>query len=110
MNARRRCSCNARRASPQLGPNVEDVNESDENRKCQNTRPHIVDAGEGQQQELRVSFGGIYRYVRAALSKQIGTLGRLYLQSNKDPAIKAEIDRLNAELAKMPARWVFHGR
>jgi len=65
------------------------------------------DAGEGQQQELRVSFGGIYRCVRGALANQIGTLGRIYLRSNKDPAIKAEIDRLNVELETMPERWEF---
>ena len=65
------------------------------------------DDSEGQQQNLRAHILGIHRCVRAALSKDIGVLGRIYLQSNKDPAIKAEIDRLNDELTKMPARWEF---
>ena len=36
--------------------------------------------------------------------KQLGLLGRSYLRSGKDPAIKVEINRLNAELEKMPER------
>jgi hypothetical protein len=65
------------------------------------------DGSEGQQQNLRVHFGGIYRCVRAAMIVQLSRLTRRYLRLNKDPAIKAEIDRLNTELEKMPVRWRF---
>jgi hypothetical protein len=57
---------------------------------------------EGQQQNLRVNFGGIHANVRHMLISRIGRLGARYCKT-KDPAIKAEINRLNAELAKLPA-------
>lgn len=55
-------------------------------------------------------FAGIHRCVRTALSKQIGTLGRIYLQSGKYPTIKAEIDRLKVDLETMLERWEFRIR
>jgi hypothetical protein len=36
-------------------------------------------------------------------------LGRRYLRSGKNATIKAEIDRLNAQLEKMPERWEWVG-
>ena len=61
---------------------------------------------EGQQENLRVNFGGIHANVRHLLISRIGRLGARYCKT-KDPAIKVEIDRLNAELAKLPAKWNF---
>src|SRR5258705_11920307 len=58
---------------------------------------------------LRVNFGGIYGNVRHLLITRIGRLGGRYCKT-KDPAIKAEIDRLNAELAKLPTQWKFVSR
>ena len=57
----------------------------------------------GQQQNLRVNFGGIYRAIRALLQAQIGKLGAKYA-APKDETIKAELDRLTAELAKLVLR------
>ena len=54
-------------------------------------------SGEGQQQNLRVYFGGIYDNVRKLLSQQIGKLNYRY-RKTQDAAVKAEIDRLTAEL------------
>src|SRR5687768_7556432 len=54
---------------------------------------------EGQQQNLRVNFAGVHRCVRALLERRLGDLGARYCRT-KDSAVKAEIDRLNAELAK----------
>ncbi len=65
--------------------------------------------GEGQQQNLRVNFAGIHAAVRYAIDQRLGRLGSRYLRT-KDEKIKAEIDRLNAELARMPARWEFTPR
>ena len=64
---------------------------------------------EGQQQVLRVYFGGIYRSVRALLQLRINRSVIQYTRS-QDEAIKAELDRLTAELAKLPERWEFYVR
>jgi len=39
-------------------------------------------------------------------------LGRLGMRDcrTKEPTIKSEIDRLNGELAKLPAEWLFASR
>jgi hypothetical protein len=63
---------------------------------------------EGQQQVLRVYFAGIHDSVRKLLSAQIGTLNYRY-RKTKDEAVKAELDRLTAELDKLPERWEFRG-
>ena len=65
--------------------------------------------GEGQQQNLRVYFGGIHDSVRNLLSQQIGKLNYRYTKTN-DAAVKAEIDRLTAEFAALPERWKFVSR
>jgi hypothetical protein len=64
---------------------------------------------EGQQQNLRVNFGGIYRNVRRLLAAQVGRL-RFRYSKTKDPAFEAELDRLTDELAKLPERWEFSAR
>jgi hypothetical protein len=61
-------------------------------------------SGEGQQQNLRVYFGGIHDNVRKLLSALIGKLNYRY-RKTKDNVVKAEVDRLTAELEKMPERW-----
>ena len=61
---------------------------------------------EGQQQQLRVAFHGIYANVRWLLKRRLGRLGARYSKTH-DPAVKAEINRLNDELAKLPQEWVF---
>ena len=65
--------------------------------------------GEGQQQNLRVYFGGIHDSVRKLLSQQIGKLNCRY-RKTQDAAVKAEIDRLTTEFATLPKRWEFVGR
>jgi hypothetical protein len=81
----------------------------------QNYRLNVTSSGgdlwshEGQQQNLRVNFGGIYRAIRTLLHGQIGKLGAKYAAS-KDETVKAELDRLTAELAKLPERWEFISR
>ena len=62
--------------------------------------------GEGHQQTLRVYFGGIHDSVRKLLSRQIGGLNSCYRKTN-DAALKAEVDRLTAELKTLPERWEF---
>jgi hypothetical protein len=47
--------------------------------------------------------------VRDLLANQIGTLNYRY-KKNKDPALKAEADRLTAELGKLPEHWNSHER
>ena len=64
---------------------------------------------EGQQQVLRVYFSDIYCSVRALLKRQITELAMQYAHS-KDGIVKVKIDRLTAELAKLPERWVFYVR
>ena len=64
----------------------------------------LGDDGEGQQQNRRVNFAGIHAVVRYAIAQHLGRLGTQYLRT-QDAAIKAEIDRLNGELSRMPARW-----
>jgi hypothetical protein len=61
---------------------------------------------EGQQQQLRVAFGAIHASIRFELERYIGRLGYRYYRS-RDPQLWAEILRLEAELAKLPAPWVF---
>ena len=61
---------------------------------------------EGQQQQLRVAFQGIYANVRWLLKRRLGRLGARYCKT-RHPAVKAEIKRLNDELARLPEEWVF---
>jgi hypothetical protein len=61
---------------------------------------------EGQQQNLRVNFTGIHRLARQRIIARLGWLGARYCKT-KNPVTKAEIDRLNGELAKLPAQWTF---
>jgi hypothetical protein len=63
--------------------------------------PHEL---EGHQQVLRVYFGGIYTCVRQLLAVRINKLNYQYKKTN-DPTVKAELDRLAAELEKLPERW-----
>ena len=77
-----------------------------------NLRPTAGRSGadlEGQQQILWIYFGGIYRSVRALLQVRVN---RLVIQHSRsqDEAVKAEIDRLRAELANLPERWEFYVR
>jgi hypothetical protein len=62
--------------------------------------------GEGQQQNLRVNFSGIYRNVRQLLQRRVAQLETQQRRS-KDAAVAAELNRLKAELERMPARWDF---
>jgi hypothetical protein len=78
-----------------------------------NLRPCMAPSGfgpdlEGQQQVLRV-YAGIYRSIRLRLYEEIGKLGGRYAKT-KDETVKAEIDRLSGELAKLPERWEFYVR
>jgi hypothetical protein len=59
---------------------------------------------EGQQQVLRAYFGGIHENVRTLLSAQIGMLIYRYKKTH-DETVKAELDRLTAELEKLPESW-----
>lgn len=63
---------------------------------------------EGQQQNLRVNFAGIYRIVRRLLSTEVGRL-RFRCNKTKNPALAAKLDSLTDELAKLPERWEFSG-
>jgi hypothetical protein len=63
---------------------------------------------EGQQQVLRVYFAGIHDSVRKLLSAQIGRLNYRY-RKTKDEAVNAELDRLTAELERLPERWELRG-
>ena len=65
--------------------------------------------GEGQQQVLRVYFGGIYESVRKLLSAHIAKLVDRYRKTN-DPAMKVEIDRLTMELSALLETWLFVDR
>jgi hypothetical protein len=56
------------------------------------------------QQRLALNFRGIHSSIRALLHNKIGKLGRRYART-KDATTKMEIDRLSAELAKLPERW-----
>jgi hypothetical protein len=64
---------------------------------------------EAQQQVLRVYFGGIHDAMRKLLLTQIGSLNHRYRKSHNE-AVKAELDRLHAELEKLPERWKFCAR
>jgi len=75
-------------------------------------RPIRRDMGlelEGQQQMLRVYLSGIYDSVRKLLELQIRRLGWRYAKT-KEGAVKSELDRLNAALETLPARWTFVGK
>src|SRR5207247_9744003 len=75
-------------------------------------RPHAGQIGhqlEGQQQVLRVYFGGIYTCVRGLLAVRIKKLNHWYRKTN-DSAVKTELDRLTAEPGKLPAQWKFYAR
>ena len=50
---------------------------------------------EGQQQNLRIYFGGIYTCVRQLLAVRIGKFNYQYKKTT-DPAVKAELDHLTA--------------
>jgi hypothetical protein len=70
-------------------------------------KPHAGQEGhqlEGQQQVLRVYFGGIYSFVRQLLAVRINKLNYQYKKTN-DPTVKVELDRHTAELEKLPERW-----
>ena len=69
----------------------------------------IGSSGEGQQQVLRVYFGGIYESVRKLLSAQIAKLVDRHRKTN-DSAVKVEIDRLTIELAALHETWLFVDR
>jgi len=60
--------------------------------------------GEGQQQNLRVYFGGNPRQCPAAASNA-DQRARYSLSKDEGFAAKAELDRLTAELAALPERW-----
>ena len=62
--------------------------------------------GEGQQQTLRVYFGGIYGCVRTRLSAEVGKLNYQYRET-KSVAVKTELDRLTEELMALPEGWQF---
>ena len=64
---------------------------------------------EGQQQVLRVYFGGIYGNVRQLLSTQVKKLSYRY-EKTKDVAVKRELDRLKSKLEQLPERWDFRPR
>jgi hypothetical protein len=64
---------------------------------------------EGQQQILRTYFGGIYGNVRRMLIAQIGRLAFRYRKTN-EAKVKAELDRLNVALEKLPQQWNFYVR
>jgi hypothetical protein len=64
---------------------------------------------EGQQQVLRVYFGGIYQNVRELLSTQVNKLIRRY-EKTKDLAAKRDLDRLKSKLERLPERWDFKPR
>ena len=65
-------------------------------------RDHLKQHGEqgpdseGQQQVLRVYFGGIYENVRQLLSTQVKKLSYRY-EKTKDAAVKRELDRLKSK-------------
>ena len=58
---------------------------------------------------MRVYFAGIHDNVRKLLSAQIGAFNYRY-KKKRDEADKAEVDRLTAELEKLPERWEFRAR
>ncbi len=64
---------------------------------------------EGQQQVLRVYFGGIYENVRQLLSTQVKKLSYRY-EKTKDVSVKRELDRLKSKLEQLPERWDFRPR
>jgi hypothetical protein len=70
------------------------------------TREKFGSEGEGQQQVLRVYFAGIHESVRKLLSIQIAKLTHRYRET-KDATVKAELDRLTAELEGLNERWEF---
>ena len=63
---------------------------------------------QGQQQVLRAYFLGIHDSVRKLLSARIGTLNYRY-RNTHDQGVKTELDRLTAELEKLPERWEYRG-
>ena len=65
--------------------------------------------GEGQQQVLRVYFSGIHMCIRKMLSAQIGKLNYRFKKTG-DAEVKAELDRLTAELPALPETWKFVAR
>jgi hypothetical protein len=64
---------------------------------------------EGQQQVLRVYFAGIYDNIKGLLSTRIKRLNYQY-EKTKDAVAKQELDRLKAELERLPERWEFRPR
>jgi hypothetical protein len=66
-------------------------------------------SGEGQQQNLRVYFSGIYSNVRQLLQARVTALETRY-RKTRDAAVKPELDRLKAELERLPERWNFVSR
>ena len=73
-------------------------------------QPHNLDSGrEGQQQVLRVYFGGIHNNVRQLLSTQVKQLSYRY-EKTKEAVVKQELDRLKTKLENFPERWDFRSR
>jgi hypothetical protein len=64
---------------------------------------------EGQQQVLRVYFGGIYENVRQLLSTQVKKLSYRY-EKTKEVTVRRELDRLKSKLEQLPERWDFRPR
>ena len=74
-----------------------------------NLRTHAGQFGpdlEGQQQVLRVYFGGIYNCVRELLVARITKLHYEHMKT-KDTVVKSEFDRLTSALEKLPEKWNF---
>ncbi len=64
---------------------------------------------EGQQQVLRVYFGGIYRNVRQLLLTEIKRFSHRY-EKTTDAKIKRQLDQLKTELIQLPEQCDFRDR
>ncbi len=69
-----------------------------------NRRPFYL---EGQQHDLNHSFGRIHRSVRELLARRIKELSGREIKTTDQ---KAELERLSAELERLPAKWAFMPR
>jgi hypothetical protein len=68
-----------------------------------NRRPYYLEA---QQHNLNNSFSHIHRSVRALLDRRVQELADRSART-QDPKIKAELQRLSAELDRLPLKWAF---